>query len=381
MMKILKNECSFTLHCNKTLSTLESYSEFPQQMSHREKKSDTYADSLLETENESVLLAKSGKKFKRIATEDPAVQLLPDLRKGYKESRLESIRQEIQASKGEGSSVARDGEFEDFSDTNSHATASSSWSDTDKDDDKDDAKNSNMGISDDDSNKDDDDVAEFRVFMYDLSNELPKFTPISPAVTCSSMKDYTNLLNDQPENELMVLLSRPVFTDAQTTFTVANPEGNPKVTSYLSSASEVPFGTNVDVQATEFVLHELFVDAADHQVSSPPATTTHKLITNPQQRSIQAKAKKLLEVLSTINVPEAIKEFVQATVLTKMKKRMPKHVPKAVAIFVKPRINNTVLEVMKNNQINLFTSPSTTTTDDLSEQELKIKLYNRINQN
>ncbi|GJS05156.1 hypothetical protein Tco_0321664 [Tanacetum coccineum] len=36
---------------------------------------------------------------------------------------------------------------------------------------------------------------------------------------------------------------------------------------------------------------------------------------------------------------------------------------------------------MKNNQINLFTTPSPTTTDDLSEMELKIKLYNKMYQN
>ncbi|GKD75716.1 hypothetical protein Tco_1333998 [Tanacetum coccineum] len=52
-----------------------------------------------------------------------------------------------------------------------------------------------------------------------------------------------------------------------------------------------------------------------------------------------------LEALSTINVPEAIEEFVQAKVLTEMKKQPPTHLPKAVANFVKPRLNNTVLEL------------------------------------
>ncbi|GJY41859.1 hypothetical protein Tco_0429129 [Tanacetum coccineum] len=130
---------------------------------------------------------------------------------------------EIQANKREGSCAAKDGEFEDFSDTDSDATTSSSWSDTNKDDDKDDAENYDMfklyvDISDDDSDKGDDDAARFGVFMYDKSKELPKFTPINPAITCSSMEDYKNLINDQPENELTDLLSRPVFTNAQTTF-------------------------------------------------------------------------------------------------------------------------------------------------------------------
>ncbi|GJZ74773.1 hypothetical protein Tco_0639238, partial [Tanacetum coccineum] len=346
------------------------------------KRTITYADNLLETEDEAVLLAKSvsteeqrrqqqgimtqlviekeanieveeafpakkGKKLKGIATEDPTVQSILDLQKGSKESKLESIRQEIEAGRREGSSAAKDGEFEYFLDTDSDATTSSSWSSDgdDTDDDKDDAKVFNMDISDDDSDKGDDDAAGFRVFMYDKTKKPPKFTPISPAVTCSSMKDYINLRNDQPENKLTDLMRGPVYTETQTTFVVANPEGNPE---------------------------EMFEDAVDHQVSSPPATTTHNLITNPQQSSIQAKAKKLitkarhtklnfkkavekkfkeyyqkLESLSTINVFEVIEETVQA----------------------------------KNNQIILFTTPSLTTTNDLLEMELKIKMYYRMYQN
>ncbi|GKA39807.1 hypothetical protein Tco_0732358 [Tanacetum coccineum] len=249
------------------------------------KRTITYADNLLETEYEVVLLAKL------VALRNRDVN--------NKESKLESIRQEIQASKGEGSSAAKDGEFEDFSNIDSNATTRSSWSNTNKDDDIVDAKNFDMDI-----------------------------------FTCSSLEDYINLLNDQPENELTNLLSRPVYTYAQTTFVVANPEGNPEITSYLLGAYEVPFGTNVDVKVTEFILQELFEDTTDHQVSSAPATTTHNLITNPQQSSIQAKAKKLvkkamhtmlnfkkavekkfkeydqkLEALSSINVPEAIEEI------------------------------------------------------------------------
>nr|GEU41943.1 hypothetical protein [Tanacetum cinerariifolium] len=60
--------------------------------------------------------------------------------------------------------------------------------------------------------------------------------------------------------------------------------------------------------------------------------------------------------LSSINVPDAIEESVQANVLTEMKKQLPSH----------------------NNQINLFTTPSPTNTDDLSEMELMIKLYNMM---
>ncbi|GJX67753.1 hypothetical protein Tco_0303480 [Tanacetum coccineum] len=56
-----------------------------------------------------------------------------------------------------------------------------------------------------------------------------------------------------------------------------------------------------------------------------------------------------LEALTSINVPEIIKEVVQAKVLTEMKKQLPTCVPTAIAKIVKPRLNNTVLEVMQKN--------------------------------
>nr|GFB23704.1 hypothetical protein [Tanacetum cinerariifolium] len=74
----------------------------------------------------------------------------------------------------------------------SDATRNYSWSDTDNED----TKDSNMDISDDDFKKGDDDAAAFRVFMYNKSKELPKFTPFCPTVTCLSLEDFTNLLND-----------------------------------------------------------------------------------------------------------------------------------------------------------------------------------------
>ncbi|GKB69257.1 hypothetical protein Tco_0930669, partial [Tanacetum coccineum] len=321
----------------------------------RKKRTITYANNLLEIEDEAILLAKlvstkeqrrqqqgimtqlviekevnieveeafaaeKGMKLKGIAIEDPAVQSLLDLQKGSKESRLESIRQEIQPSKGEGSNAAKDGEFEDFSGTDSDATQNSSWSNTDKDDDIDDAENSDMDISDDDSDKGDDAVG---------------------------YGDFINHLNDPRKQELTDLLSRAVFTNAQTTTMLANLKGN---------------------------LEEMFEDASDHQVSSPLANTTHNLIINLQQSSIQAKAKKLitkarhtklnfkkavkkkfkeydhkLETLSSINFPKAIEESVQANVLSKIKKQLPTHVLKAVSTLVKPCINKTVLEIVMEN--------------------------------
>ncbi|GKA64828.1 hypothetical protein Tco_0764535 [Tanacetum coccineum] len=294
-----------------------------------------------------------------IATEDPVVQSLLALRRGSKESRLESMRQERKMLGGKASSAAKDKYygFEDISDIDN---------------------DSDLDISTDDDKRDDDDAAGFGVFVYNRLQELPKFTPFSPVVTTSSTEYFSNLLNDPLVHELIDLLSKPDYTDAHTTSAVANLEGNPEVLSYLSGASKVPFGTNVDVKATNFVLQEMFPDNADHQVSSPPATTTHDIVTNSQQNTLQAKAKKLmakakhnihkisfkkaveqkfkeydqkLEALTSINVSEAIEDAVQAKVLTEMKKQLPTYVPTAIAKFVKPRLNNFVREVMKNNQI------------------------------
>nr|GEU29954.1 zf-CCHC domain-containing protein/UBN2 domain-containing protein [Tanacetum cinerariifolium] len=146
---------------------------------------------VVQTSNESAGYKVYQSKKKKSEEDDAQEELkeqnsLLDLWKGSKESRLESKRQEIQAGKGEWSSAIKDREIEYFSDTDSDATTSSSWS-SDKDD-KDDAEDSDLDISNDDSNKRDDDVDGFRVFMYDKSKELPKLTPITPAAYKAKFK-------------------------------------------------------------------------------------------------------------------------------------------------------------------------------------------------
>ncbi|GJW82604.1 hypothetical protein Tco_0146579 [Tanacetum coccineum] len=276
----------------------------------------TVADNIVEQETVVVKLTKS-------------ISFKEQLQQRSKESRLESMKQERQVVGGKGSSVAKDKyyEFQEFSESDSDATRNSSWADTDedKDDETDDAEDSDMDISDNDSNKvDADDADVFGVFV-NKSQELPKFTSLSPVVTCSSMEDFIHHLNDPSERELTDLLS----------------------------ASEVSFGTNLDVQATDFVLQEMFADNADHHISSPPATTIHDLVTNPQQ-SCPSKI---------FNRNEEAVAYTYAS---------------AIAKFVKSRLNNIALEVMKNNQNNLYTTPSPTTTDDLSEMDLKLKLLNKM---
>nr|GEU80910.1 hypothetical protein [Tanacetum cinerariifolium] len=66
--------------------------------------------------------------------------------------------------------------------------------------------------------------------------------------------------------------------------------------------------------------------------------------------------------------------------LTEIKKLLLTRILNAIENYVKPRLNTSVIEVMKTNQINLFTQLSTST-DDLLEIDLKLKLLNRIHSN
>ncbi|GJU32977.1 hypothetical protein Tco_1176566 [Tanacetum coccineum] len=181
-----------------------------------------------------------GQKLKVPIVEDPVVQSLLDLRKGSKASKLEILRQKKQAVAEEGSNAAHNKHY-NTSNTENCATHYSSCSNTSEESAKEtnDAGDSDMDLSDDNPKGDDDTTS--------------------------------------PKN------------------TMHNPEGNPEVRSFLPGASEVSFGAHVDVQATNLVLQEMFPDDAAHHMSSPPATTTHKLPINPQPNSLQAKAKKIMQ--------------------------------------------------------------------------------------
>ncbi|GJR41365.1 hypothetical protein Tco_1217049 [Tanacetum coccineum] len=196
------------------------------------------AKTVDEPEEQHVSPVKSGrgKGFMCLVVEDPAVQSLLDLRKGSKASRLESLSQKKQTVTGEGSSNAHNKHYAD-SDTNSDAILYSLCSEENENE-TDDADDSDMDLFDDNPNKDD--VAGFGVIMYNKSAETPNSTYLSLAVTNSSLDFIQNLLNETLANELTNLVSNPVYTDAQTTSAIIYPEGNPKLTSYISGASEVP---------------------------------------------------------------------------------------------------------------------------------------------
>nr|GEV18053.1 hypothetical protein [Tanacetum cinerariifolium] len=287
-----------------------------------------------------------------VVVEDPAVQSLLDLQKGSKVSRLKSLRQKKQPVAGEGSSAAQNKYYSSM-DIDNDATLYSSSLDESANE-IDDADESDMDLSDDNSHGDDDD-ARYGVFMHNKSTATPNSTYLNLMVTCSSLYFIQTLLDETHANELMDFMSRPVYTDAHTTLMVHNPEGNPELTSYIS-ANTIPYRT-----------------------------------TTPQPSSLQAKAKKqmqkakknmrmfnfkkavtqkfkehgqMLEDLTNFNISEAFEKVVQAKVLAGIKKLLPTHISNAILNYVKPDLNTSVLEVMKTNQINLFTQ-SSTSIDDL----------------
>nr|GEV63767.1 hypothetical protein [Tanacetum cinerariifolium] len=153
--------------------------------------------------------------------EDPAVQSLLDLRKGSKASRLESLRQKKQLVAGERSSVTHN-KYYSSSDTTSNVTLHSSSLDELKEsaNETNDADKSDMDLSYDNLHGDDD--------------------------ASSSLDFIQTLLDETLANELTDFMSHLVYTDAQKTSVVHNPEGDPVLTSYISCASEVPLDIDKD---------------------------------------------------------------------------------------------------------------------------------------
>ncbi|GJW69391.1 hypothetical protein Tco_0123815 [Tanacetum coccineum] len=152
-----------------------------------------------------------------------------------KASRLESLKQAKQAVAGKGSSAAHNKyhEFENISATDTEATQDSSRSNTDeeKDVEIDDSDDSKMDLSKDKPKRDGDAVG-FGVFT---------------------------LLNDPHANKFTDFMSNLVYTDAHITSVVIYPEGNPKLTSYISCASEVPLAKKIKeiIQKDELIIADL----------------------------------------------------------------------------------------------------------------------------
>nr|GFA05748.1 hypothetical protein [Tanacetum cinerariifolium] len=167
--------------------------------------------------------AEWGQRLKGPAVDDPTVQSLLNLRKISKASRLESLKPKKQPVTGEGSSAAHT-KYYDNLETNSDAILYSSCSDTSKE-----------------SANETDDVDESDM---DLTDDNP--------VRDNDAAGYGTLLDETPVNELIDLMSHPVYTDAHTTLVVHNQEGNPEVRSFQSGASEVPIGKQWDRDHSDY---------------------------------------------------------------------------------------------------------------------------------
>ncbi|GKC82257.1 hypothetical protein Tco_1137974, partial [Tanacetum coccineum] len=176
---------------------------------------------------------------------------------------LESLKQKNQIVTREGSSNAHNKHYAD-SDTDGDAIFYSSCLE-ESENETDDADDSDMDLSD-DSSQGDDDAVGFGVFMHNKSITTPNSTYLSPTVTNSSLNFIQNLLNETPTNEF---------------------DG--------FCAFEVPLGTHVDVQASNVLLQEMFLDDNAHHIPSLPAKKIPYTATSPQPSSLQAKAKKLMQ--------------------------------------------------------------------------------------
>ncbi|GKD57509.1 hypothetical protein Tco_1290896 [Tanacetum coccineum] len=89
-----------------------------------------------------------------------------------------------------------------------------------------DADKSDMDLSDDNLDRDDEAV-RYGVFMHNKPFATPNSTYLSLTVISSSLDIIQTLLEDTPTKELTYFMSHSVYTNAQTTLVVHNPEGNP----------------------------------------------------------------------------------------------------------------------------------------------------------
>ncbi|GKE90850.1 hypothetical protein Tco_1571945 [Tanacetum coccineum] len=230
----------------------------------------------------------------------------------------------------------------------------------------DDADKSDIDLFDDNPHGDDDTV-RYEVFMHNKSTATPNSTYLSPTVTSSSLDFIQTLLDETLVNELTGFMSHLVYTYAHTTLVVHYPERNPELTSYISG----------NVPRRECSSHTIST-SKENSLSYNNSIT--KLVTSQSKEAATKGEKEYEEALTNFNVSEAFEKSVQAKVLTEIKKLLPTHIPNVIVNYVRPRLNTSMLEVMKTNQINLFTQ-SSTSTDDLSYMDLKIKLLNRIYSN
>ncbi|GKD06191.1 hypothetical protein Tco_1181165 [Tanacetum coccineum] len=113
---------------------------------------------------------------------------------------------------------------------------------------------------------------------------------------------------------------------------------------------------------------------------TPEATLTLVLTPggNPGLTSIPtARTKARLDDFLHINIADAIDELVGAHVINEVKNPLQDVVPKAVEDYIRPRLQSTVLHILRNKRISLTTTPRSSTTN-LTIPEMKAKLLDMI---
>nr|GEW85089.1 hypothetical protein [Tanacetum cinerariifolium] len=129
---------------------------------------------------------------------------------GLKASRLKSLKQKKQAVAEEGSSAAHK-KYYDSSDTDSDAILYSSSSDKTEEsaNETDDADESDMNLSDNNLDGDDDD-ARYGVFIHNKYTATPNSNYLSLTVISSSLDCIQTLLDETPANELQAIDAQDV---------------------------------------------------------------------------------------------------------------------------------------------------------------------------
>nr|GEV04942.1 hypothetical protein [Tanacetum cinerariifolium] len=291
-----------------------------------------------EPEEQRVSLVKSGRRKGFMCYGD---------QKGLKASRLESLRQKKQAVIGEGSSVAQN-KYYSSSDTDNDATLYSSSSDKPEGsaNETDDADESDMDLSYDNPDGDDDDTRNDKACNNCNVQEKKKNNIMRDEVIPLIMRRFIKL------EDIATCLCKSMYSMG---WLGVDRYGNAKL----------------DVLATKTLLQEMILDENAHHIPSLPAMKIPYKTITLQPSSLQAKAKKLmqkakknmkkfnfkkavvqkfkeydqkLEAFINFNVYEAFEKAVQAKVLTEIKKLLPTHIPNVIENYVMPRLNTFVLK-------------------------------------
>ncbi|GKA34288.1 hypothetical protein Tco_0720717 [Tanacetum coccineum] len=169
----------------------------------------------------------------------------------------------------------------------------------------------------------------FEIRAHDKEPEQPQLEIQyhSPSVTIMSQKDVSRYLNDPHEVQITELLNEPMYTETTTETVIP----------LLDSIHETQEDNPVDKVMK----------------STPDTTTTITPPTNLEEHEEKLNAH------AQINHTKAIRDSVKAN--------MPNFVPKVVSDFVLPRLERTVLDVIKKNPVNLFQSTRKSTVDPIEK--------------